>query len=217
MLLLAIDTATPATSVAVVDDGEVVAELRHVDARGHCEALAPLVVEALAVARTVPGQLTAVVVGVGPGAYTGLRVGIVTALSMADALAVPVHGVVSLDALAFGAGLGEPFAVVTDARRKEVFWARYADRVTRLSGPDVGRPDDVARAVTGLPVVGAAGTPFAGHFPDVRGPDLPSAGALGRVAAGRLASGGGLPLPQPMYLRRPDVTVSAGPRPVGRR
>ena len=217
MLLLAIDTATPATSVAVVDDGEVVVELQHVDARGHCEVLAPLVVEALAVARTAAGRLAAIAVGVGPGAYTGLRVGIVTALSMADALAVPVHGVVSLDALAFGSGLGAPFAVVTDARRKEVFWARYADWATRLSGPDVGRPDEVAAAVAGLPVVGASGTPFAGRFTDVRGPDLPSAGALGCLAAGRLASGGGLLLPQPVYLRRPDVTVSAGPHRVGRR
>lgn len=214
MLLLAIDTASPATSVAVVRDGQVVVERCHVDARGHCEALAPLVAEALAGAGTAAPRLSAVVVGVGPGAYTGLRVGIVTALAIGEAAAVPVHGVVSLDALAFGSGLGEQFAVVTDARRKEVFWARYADRVTRLSGPAVGRPDDLAPALAGLPVVGAAGTAFADRFADVRGPDLPSAGSLGCLAGERLASGVGLLPPEPVYLRRPDVTVRpdrAGP------
>lgn len=216
MLLLALDTATPATSVAVVDDGGVRAERAVVDPRRHAEVLAPLVAEALDAAGVRLSDVDAVAVGVGPGAYTGLRVGLVTAQAIGDAAMVPVHGVVTLDALAFEAGLAAPFAVVTDARRKEVFWARYDGCAIRTSGPDVGRPDAVMAAVGGLPVVGAGATPFADRFADVRGPQLPSAGALGRLAVTRLAAGEALLPPTPLYLRRPDVTLSSGPKPVSR-
>ena len=216
MLLLALDTATPATTVAVVRDGEVMAERCHVDPRLHGEVLGPLVAEAVAAARVRLPDLDAVAVGVGPGAYTGLRVGVVTAQALGQALGIPVHGVVTLDALAFGAGVDRPFAVVTDARRKELFWARYDDPSTRSDGPGVGRPDDLVAALDGLPVVGAGATPFADLFADVREPSLPSSGALGRLAAGRLAAGSGLEPPLPRYLRRPDASVPAAPKPVSR-
>ncbi|MDH4353493.1 MAG: tRNA (adenosine(37)-N6)-threonylcarbamoyltransferase complex dimerization subunit type 1 TsaB [Actinomycetota bacterium] len=214
MLLLAVDTATAATSVAVVADAEVLAERTHVDARGHAEVLAPLVREVLADCAVAMRSLAAVAVGVGPGAYTGLRVGLVTAQALGSALDVPVHGVVTLDALAAGSGLAGRFAVVTDARRREVFWALYDGPRSRARGPEAAAPDVVAVEVADLPVVGAGGTPFADRFADVRGPDLPSAGALGLVAAAELGSGAPPVPPVPLYLRPPDVAASRGPRPV---
>ena len=158
--------------------------------------------------------VTDIVVGVGPGAFTGLRVGLVTARALGDALGVPVHGVVTLDALALESGLEEPFAVVTDARRREVFWATYSDAFTRDAGPIVAEPSDVASQLRGRPVVGANATPFADLFDDVRDPDLPAAGALARYAHRRLAAGRSLLPPEPMYLRRPDITPSSGPKSV---
>ncbi len=214
MLLLALDTATAATTVAVVADGEVLAERSHVDARGHAEVLAPLVREVLADCGVAMSLVDAVAVGVGPGAYTGLRVGLVTAQSLGAALEVPVHGVVTLDAFAAGSGLTGRFAVVTDARRREVFWAIYDEPRSRVFGPQAAAPDDVAVAVTGMPVVGAGGTPFADRFVDVRGPDLPSAGALGLLAAAELGSGVAPAPPAPVYLRHPDVTPARVPREV---
>jgi len=214
VLLLAIDTATPATTVALVRDGVVLAERSHVDARRHGELLAPLVSAALGDAGLRMRDVESVAVGIGPGAYTGLRVGLVSARSMADALGVPVHGVVTLDALAFASELAGPLVVVTDARRREVFVACYADSTTRTSGPEVTSPDVAVERVAGRPVVGAGGTPFADRFGDVRGPDLPAAGALGRLAWRCLAAGDPLPSPDPLYLRKPDVSVPAGSKPV---
>jgi tRNA threonylcarbamoyl adenosine modification protein YeaZ len=159
-------------------------------------------------------DVTAVAVGVGPGAFTGLRVGLVTARALGDALSIPVHGVMTLDAIAYASRVDCPFAVVADARRKELFWARYSSAITREAGPFVGKPDDVAEQVAGLPVVGAGATPFAEMFADVRSPELPNAGALGQLTHRRLLEGQPLLKPTPLYLRRPDVTASAGPKSV---
>ncbi|MFJ2440898.1 MULTISPECIES: tRNA (adenosine(37)-N6)-threonylcarbamoyltransferase complex dimerization subunit type 1 TsaB [unclassified Streptomyces] len=223
MLLLAVDTATPAVTVALHDGTSVLATESQVDARRHGELLLPAVDRILAGAGLVPADVTDVVVGVGPGPYTGLRVGLVTALTFGSALGVPVRGLCTLDGLAYASGLAGPFAVATDARRKEVYWARYADARTRLTEPAVDRPADLAERLAGLPVVGAGAVLYPDAFPDARGPEHQSAAALAGLAAELLGSpegpsgespggtsegspGGFLP-PLPLYLRRPDAQV----------
>ncbi|MCX4865077.1 tRNA (adenosine(37)-N6)-threonylcarbamoyltransferase complex dimerization subunit type 1 TsaB [Streptomyces sp. NBC_01005] len=210
MLLLAVDTATPAVTVALHDGTSVVAESGQVDARRHGELLLPAVDRVLAEAGVKLDAVTDVVVGVGPGPYTGLRVGLVTAATFGSALSVPVHGLCTLDGLAYAAGLAGlegPFAVATDARRKEVYWARYDDAHTRVTGPAVDRPADIAGQLAGLPVVGAGAVLYPEAFPDAREPEHVSAGALAALAAERLAAGAELLPPQPLYLRRPDAQV----------
>ncbi|MER5848634.1 tRNA (adenosine(37)-N6)-threonylcarbamoyltransferase complex dimerization subunit type 1 TsaB [Streptomyces sp. NPDC002012] len=210
MLLLAVDTATPAVTVALHDGTSVVAESGRVDARRHGELLLPAVDRVLAEAGVKIDAVTDVVVGVGPGPYTGLRVGLVTAATFGSALSVPVHGLCTLDGLAYAAGQGGqegPFAVATDARRKEVYWARYDDFRTRATEPAVDRPADIAEQLAGLPVVGAGAVLYPEAFPDARGPEHVSAGALAALAAERLAAGAELLPPQPLYLRRPDAQV----------
>ena len=210
MLLLALDTATPAVTVALHDGTSVVASAGQVDARRHGELLLPAVDRVLAEAGTRLDAVTGIVVGVGPGPYTGLRVGLMTADTFGLALGVPVHGLCTLDALAFeaaDAGVSGPFVVATDARRKEVYWARYDDPRTRTTEPAVDRPADLADAVAGLPAVGAGAALYPDTFPDVRGPAHVSAAALVSLGAERLAAGAGLLPPRPLYLRRPDAQV----------
>ncbi|MFD0341281.1 tRNA (adenosine(37)-N6)-threonylcarbamoyltransferase complex dimerization subunit type 1 TsaB [Streptomyces sp. NPDC127117] len=204
------DTATPAVTVALHDGTSVVAESGQVDARRHGELLLPAVDRVLAGAGVKLDAVTDVVVGVGPGPYTGLRVGLVTAATFGSALSVPVHGLCTLDGLAYAAGLAGlagPFAVATDARRKEVYWARYDDARTRVTEPAVDRPADIAGQLAGLPVVGAGAVLYPEAFPDAREPEHVSAGALASLAAERLAAGAELLPPQPLYLRRPDAQV----------
>ncbi|MEV8307068.1 tRNA (adenosine(37)-N6)-threonylcarbamoyltransferase complex dimerization subunit type 1 TsaB [Streptomyces flavidovirens] len=209
MLLLAVDTATPAVTVALHDGDSVVAEAGQVDARRHGELLLPTVDRVLAEAGLKLDAVTGIVVGVGPGPYTGLRVGLATAETFGLVLGVPVHGLCTLDGLAYAAGIAGPFAVATDARRKEVYWARYADARTRVGEPAVDRPADIAEQLAGLPVVGSGALLYPEAFPDARGPEHQSAGALASLAAEKLAAGdaGGFLAPLPLYLRRPDAQV----------
>ncbi|WP_434595151.1 tRNA (adenosine(37)-N6)-threonylcarbamoyltransferase complex dimerization subunit type 1 TsaB [Streptomyces sp. A5-4] len=207
MLLLAVDTATPAVTVALHDGRSVVAEADQVDARRHGELLLPTVDRVLSEAGLKLAAVTGVVVGVGPGPYTGLRVGLATAEIFGLALGVPVHGLCTLDGLAYASGLTGPFVVATDARRKEVYWARYDDARTRVTEPAVDRPADIADELAGLPVVGAGALLYPGSFPDARGPEHQSAGALASLAAGMLAAGQDFLPPLPLYLRRPDAQV----------
>ncbi|WP_371577652.1 tRNA (adenosine(37)-N6)-threonylcarbamoyltransferase complex dimerization subunit type 1 TsaB [Streptomyces sp. NBC_01314] len=211
MLLLALDTATPAVTVALHDGTDVVAASSQVDARRHGELLLPAVDRVLAEAGTRLDAVTGIVVGIGPGPYTGLRVGLMTADTFGLALGVPVHGLCTLDGLAYAAGaegtVGGPFVVATDARRKEVYWARYEDARTRVTEPAVDRPADISDAVAGLPVVGAGAVLYPDAFPDARAPEHVSAAALAALAAERLAAGGELEAPRPLYLRRPDAQV----------
>ena len=204
MLLLALDTSTPAVTAALHDGTRVIAQACVVDARAHAELLAPQVAAVLDRTGHRPADLTVVAVGVGPGPFTGLRVGVVTALTLGSALGLPVHGICSLDALAWAAEVTGPFTVVTDARRREVYWAAYSDRRTRRGLADVGRPAEVAAAAGAGPVVG----PGAGLHPfaDAR-PTVLSAGALAELAVHRIGTGGELLAPRPLYLRRPDASV----------
>ncbi|MEU7010828.1 tRNA (adenosine(37)-N6)-threonylcarbamoyltransferase complex dimerization subunit type 1 TsaB [Streptomyces sp. NPDC046332] len=207
MLLLAMDTATPAVTVALHDGDSVVAESRQVDARRHGELLLPAVDRVLKDAGLKLDAVTGLVVGVGPGPYTGLRVGLVTASTFASVLGVPVHGLCTLDGLAYASGIEEPFVVATDARRKEVYWARYENSRTRATDAAVDRPAEIAEQVAGLPVVGAGARLYPEVFPDARDPEHQSAGALAALAAERLAAGADFLDPLPMYLRRPDAQV----------
>ncbi|MGD3107646.1 MULTISPECIES: tRNA (adenosine(37)-N6)-threonylcarbamoyltransferase complex dimerization subunit type 1 TsaB [unclassified Streptomyces] len=211
MLLLALDTATPAVTVALHDGSRVLAAAAEVDARRHGELLLPAVDRVLAEAGLKLDAVSDIVVGVGPGPYTGLRVGLVTAATFGAALDVPVHGLCSLDGIAYASGLTEPFVVATDARRKEVYWARYADAHTRLTEPAVNRPAEIADEVAGVPAVGAGALLYDTVFTGVRrdGPEHQSAAALAGLAARKLAAGEELLPPRPLYLRRPDAQVPA--------
>lgn len=203
-VILAIDTATPAVIAGIVrSDGdgiEVLAERVTVDARAHAERLTPNVVAALADAALSVDDLNAVVVGCGPGPFTGLRVGMATAAAYGHALGIPVHGVCSLDAI--GIDTAGEVLVLTDARRREVYWARYDDG-SRVDGPAVNAPVDVpagARAVAGSPEHVAL-------FDLPRQPAIyPTASGLVRSVADWTAQ----PAPLiPLYLRRPDAKPSA--------
>ncbi len=212
MLVLAIDTSTPAVTAGLVelpDAGgapNVLRERVTVDARAHAELLAPHVREVLAGA--VPDV---VVCGAGPGPFTGLRVGMVTAAALGDAFDVPVHGVCSLDAIAAQVTLtadGGRLLVATDARRREVYWAVYGPE--RTDGPDVRRPADLAGLLADLGVTVAAGA-GARQYADVLGlPVLdvrhPTAAGLVAVAAAALRAGRAPEPFVPLYLRRPDAT-----------
>lgn len=199
-LVLAIDTATPAVTAGVVRmDGDAVAVLAEqvtVDARAHAERLTPNAVAALERARVTVDQLDAVVVGCGPGPFTGLRVGMATAAAFGHALGVPVHGVCSLDAIA--AGTAGDVLVVTDARRREVYWARYRDG-RRVDGPAVNAAADVPAGAGAV-----AGSPEHAALFDLSrlAPIYPTAAGL--VVAVRDWASDPEPL-VPLYLRRPDA------------
>ena len=156
MLVVGFDTATEAVSVALHDGERVVSEAFALDARRHSELLTPMIAKVMADVGAARGDLTAVAVGVGPGPYTGLRVGVVTARVLGAVLGLPVYGVCSLDVIASAASAGTEFLVATDARRREVYWARYDASGRRLEGPAVGRADSIPGAVL-LPVAGPAG------------------------------------------------------------
>ncbi|NGO75808.1 tRNA (adenosine(37)-N6)-threonylcarbamoyltransferase complex dimerization subunit type 1 TsaB [Streptomyces sp. YC504] len=207
MLLLALDTATPAVTAALHDGRTVLAESGGVDARRHGELLLPAVDRVLAEAGVKLDAVTEIVVGTGPGPYTGLRVGLMTAMTFGSALGIPVHGLCTLDGLAYASGLEGEFVVATDARRKEVYWARYNGSRTRVTDPAVDRPADIAEQVVGLPAVGAGALLYPDTFPDARTPEHVSAGALAALAAEKLAAGEELTDPRPLYLRRPDAQV----------
>jgi tRNA threonylcarbamoyl adenosine modification protein YeaZ len=213
MLLLALDTSTTAITVAVRGDGTS-ASASVLEARGHTEHLARLVTEVLASAGRRVDQVTDVVVGTGPGPFTGLRVGVVTGLVFAHARGIPAHGVCSLDALALDAaaavGRGE-FMVATDARRKEIYWGRYAavdGLPERLSDPAVDRPADLPDTLRSLPTAGRGPLLYPDLFPE----PLPmldvQATSLAALGEHRLAAGLAMPV-EPLYLRRPDALTTA--------
>jgi len=203
-LVLAVDTATVVT--VGLARGETYLGGQAVDDRlAQVEQLMPTIARVVDLAGVTMGEIGEIVVGLGPGPFTGLRVGVVTAQVLATTLGARLHGICTLDVIAAehaagGAnGPADEFLVATDARRKEVYWARYAGDGTRLGGPAVGRPDQLPD----LPAVG----PGADLYPAlarsatgprrvdprslaVRGPGLPDAGST------------------PLYLRRPDAAVS---------
>jgi tRNA threonylcarbamoyl adenosine modification protein YeaZ len=172
-LTLAIDTSTSRTIVGIIDGDEVIFEKFHDGATDHGRALSQLVAEALKVSRP-PKQ---VVVGMGPGPFTGLRVGISFAHTFGLARNIPVIGICSLDAIAIDAN---EYTVAIDARRKEIYWARYKDGV-RIEGPSVNKPAEVEGFILD-------------HYPDMK--------KLVALSASQNVT-------EPMYLRRPDAVPTA--------
>lgn len=218
MLVLAVDTSTPFVTAGVcrlvsAHDGgprvETLGARVTEDARAHAELLTPHILDCLTAAGLGPGDLDAVVVGTGPGPFTGLRVGMATAAAFADALDRPVHGVCSLDGLAAtarAAGADGDLVVVTDARRREAYHARYSADGARVSGPAVGAAAgiDIAGAdhLVGDPVRLAELPGDAAHAVTVPAPD--PAGLVTVAAPDLLAAATPAPL-EPLYLRRPDA------------
>lgn len=202
-MLLAIDTSA-GTSVAVVDrDGGILSQLDEFDTRRHAEVVGTLIERALAEAGVSAAQLSGVVAGMGPGPFTGLRVGIAAARAFAFGIGKPVVPLISHDALALD--LTEPLLVVTDARRREVAWSSYAigDELglpVRVAGPLLAAPDGVSAAVDGF-----------SSFRRVDATAIP-AGLLGMLGERLFAAGRGFGPKEPLYLRSPDVTPSLGPK-----
>ena len=216
MLLLAIDTSTTAITVALHDGTAAVAEATTLDARGHAEHLSPSIAQVLERAGAAPGDVTQVVVGLGPGPFTGLRVGIVTGRTFALVTGAALHGLPSLDALSHEAWRtgrvteGE-LLVATDARRREVYWARYAvsaDGVRRLTEPAVCAPADLPPDALVLPAVGRGPELYPHAFGPHGIPLDVSAAWLADLAVARLARGHALDEHEPRYLRRPDAVPS---------
>ena len=173
---LAIDTATSRTIVGVVDDGVVLFEEFHEGATDHGKAISQLVAQALKSTKLVDQ----VVIGMGPGPFTGLRVGITFAQTFALARSIPWIGVCSLDAIRIDSTSNilstDEYTVAIDARRKQIYWACYKNGV-RIKGPAVDKPEDIDEFITNL-------------FPDVR--KLVELSSTQNVR-------------EPIYLRSPDA------------
>jgi len=204
VLVLGLDTSTPSVSVALVDTGRgVLAERTVLDGRRHGEVLAVGIRAVLSESGWRASDLEAIVVGLGPGPFTGLRVGIVTAASLADALGVSAYGVCSLDGL-YVDGPGA-LAAVTDARRREVYWTVYDGGGARTDGPHVTKPDVAAAAMAGCRVVGAGALLYREAFAGLDVRDQPTAPAVEQLVR-RVDFGRGPEPLVPLYLRRPDAT-----------
>jgi len=202
VLLLAFDTATPVITVAVHDGVRAIGEASGEGVMAHGELLAPAIRDALAQAGATMADLTDIAVGVGPGPFTGLRVGVVTALTLGSTLGIATHGVCTLDIVAADVEAEDDFLVATDARRKEVYWARYGADHARLDGPHVSYPADLARQHPDLLAYGRGGELYDGLLRNEGTGYDPRAAALAQsVVSGTVAE---LPL-EPLYLRRPDA------------
>lgn len=197
-ITLGIDTSTDVRA-GIARNGRSMGSGIVADQRAHAEQLAPLVQRTLAGAGLRLSDVDDIAVGVGPGPFTGLRVGVVTAMTWASVLNRPIKGVCSLDVVArqwVQRGTApEEFVVVTDARRREVYWARYNSLGERLDGPVVTAPTEVPE----LPLAGSGAKLL--ERP-VAGPTELDAGLLAAVAA-QLPDAG----LEPLYLRRPDAEV----------
>ncbi|WP_432900599.1 tRNA (adenosine(37)-N6)-threonylcarbamoyltransferase complex dimerization subunit type 1 TsaB [Micromonospora matsumotoense] len=240
MLVLVVDSSTPAVTAALVEvtaDGVAVRAHRcTVDARAHGELLAPQVEAVLAEVGARPGDLGAIVAGLGPGPFTGLRVGLVTAAAMGQVLGIPTYGVCSLDGIGHPSAAGttgsaplreqstppreqdtpprdERVLVAADARRKEVYWAVYDDSGQRIAGPAVDAPAAAAARARELAVTAAVGD-GAHRYADVLGlplrgePRYPAVFALATLAAERIRAGAPGETLTPLYLRRPDAVAA---------
>jgi tRNA threonylcarbamoyl adenosine modification protein YeaZ len=195
-----------AVGVATAAGVRTLAARVRVDPRAHAEVLTPQILECLTGTGRSRADIAAIVVGIGPGPFTGLRVGMATAAAFGDALGIPVYGVCSLDAIAADAAADlapdSELLVVTDARRREVYWARYRDGV-RIAGPDVSKPVDLD-APHATVIAGSASHVDFFDLP-VLPVETPSPAGLVRVASVELLART-VPEPLvPMYLRRPDA------------
>lgn len=241
MLVLTLDTSTPAVTAAVsrltrpeAESGwfassrsmvETLAAHTEVATNRHGELLAPMIEAVLREAKTTPADLTAIGVGLGPGPFTGLRVGIMTAAAMGDALGIPVYGECSLDILGSWP-LYSPTTVVADARRKQVYWATY-DHGRRVAGPDIDVPDalagrlrvghDATSSDNPHRIVGAGAVLYAQQFEEFRvdrDHQYPDAAELAVLLWQKVTRGAPSDDLTPLYLRRPDATPPGRPKQV---
>lgn len=224
MLALVLDTSSAAVTAGLVDcapDEPVVLATRvTVDARAHAELLIPSLQDCLASAGVRIADLAAVVAGVGPGPYTGLRVGLMTAAALADATGLPSYGVCSLDAIAAAHPDQENLLVAGDARRKEVYWARYRHGA-RIGEPAVSKPAELVAELRGELFGGTAAMTGAGArlYADVLGlpllaTDYPTVAGLAACAARRVRDRAAGEVLVPLYLRRPDAVEPTARKPV---
>ncbi len=208
LVVLALDTST-VVNVGLARGAEVLATATVGDRMAHVEQLTPLLRDCLARAGLPLRDVHRLVVGLGPGPFTGLRVGIVTAQILAAAAGIPLHGVCSLDVLAAQFVADQPalteFVVATDARRREVYWAAYAADGRRQGEPQVSRPLDVPRR----PTIGPAADLYPDQLLGAPGPRTLDAAAL--ATAGPALPDAGR---RPLYLRRPDATEPTRRKPV---
>jgi tRNA threonylcarbamoyl adenosine modification protein YeaZ len=195
MNVLAIDTSV-GVSVAILRSNGELTQSQAIDHGMQGELTAELISQVVAASGIKISDITDVVVGVGPGPFTGLRVGLVTAAVFAHARNIPIHGICSLDAIAFD--YAKPCVVVTDARRKELYWARYEDK--RIGEPQVSKPEDLLAQFLNTDFVG----PGAQLYPDsISGSVLElKAGSLAKLFVSGNAQ---LVDVSPMYLRKPDA------------
>ena len=207
-MLLAIDTSA-GTSVAIVDrDRGVISELAEPDTRRHAEVIGELISRCLADSGVAVAELSGVAIGMGPGPFTGLRVGIAAGNAFALGAGKPPVRVISHDAIAFEQyrnGASGPLLVVTDARRREVYWSAYggvddSGLPERVGEPGLSRPGDLSDSVPGFAGFARVDAQFV------------SAGALGMLAETMFSAGRPFAGAEPLYLRSPDVTVSSGPK-----
>ena len=194
-MFLAVDSSL-GTSVAVVSsEGHILSESSSDDTRGHAENIGALLQDALSSAGITPAEITHVVMGVGPGPFTGLRVGMAAAEAFAHSRSLPLFPLVSHDAEALGAG---DVVIVTDARRGEVAYSVYQGEsdFRRILGPALARPENLEHEL-------------GEHSSLLRiQVETISAGKLGQVAHAYLTAGVAPESRAPQYLRAPDVTVA---------
>jgi tRNA threonylcarbamoyl adenosine modification protein YeaZ len=205
-LVLALDTST-VVNVGLARGAQVLAAATVADQMAHVEQLMPLVSECVDTAGIRVADIDKLIVGLGPGPFTGLRVGVVTARVLGFALGVELRGICSLDVLAaqFVAASRGEFLVATDARRREVYWARYSPDGVRLEQPRVSRPSDVPP----LPVIGPAADLYADQLHAVPGPRAMDPAVLATASATLPDAGR-----EPLYLRHPDATELTRPKSV---
>ena len=206
LVILAIDTSA-GTSVALVENGRILAEHSIIDTMRHAEVVGALILECLTSADILAADVTAVAAGMGPGPFTGLRVGIAAAEAFSVGANIPLLPMVSHDGIAaahYVGGTHGPITVVTDARRRELYWSTYSGLNAhklpqRISGPNLAKQGEVPVTVRGL-------TPLILEATEV------SAGALALIAELMAAAGEPFEAFQALYLRSPDVTLSNGPK-----
>ncbi len=215
-MILAIDTSA-GTSVALVSlEGEVLGLWQTGDTMRHAEVVGSAIARVIAEAGIVASDVTLVAAGVGPGPFTGLRVGLAAAVAFSTARDIPLLSTVSHDAIARACYVSagpESFAsslrVVTDARRKEVYWSEYSGfsdgLPTRSQGPSLAKPDHLEPATVQIEALGQSDALAQHTASGVSAVDLALV-ALAERSAGIVRDF------EPLYLRSPDVTVSAGPK-----
>jgi tRNA threonylcarbamoyl adenosine modification protein YeaZ len=201
-VLLALDTSS-GTAVAVLVDGVVASEFHESDTMQHAEQIGVQIRKALDTANKKSSEVTAVAVGLGPGPFTGLRVGIAAAKMFAEGAGVPIYGVGSLDAIAFGQELSSPTLVLTDARRSEVFFGLYQGK-TQSGSPKILLGPGVKKQANLEADLQSAGQSYESV------PGLISAAALGLLALAQLAEGTANSSIVANYLRAPDAVPAKG-------